>query len=222
MLDHNATSVRTRHWIPQVSCAPNRNSAFCKLFKYISGATQHRQNPTTEPQQIPSRTLISIRDRSTPETPWSPVTGQSPSYFLSPQYQTVFDTGKPVRNFEVQGQTAAAPGILRDWIADFYPVMQDDYIFAVGACVREVTEQAQMVSEVKAQNELQKLLMGELHHRVKNTLTIIRSISKFLLKGVDDPAIYQERLEDRLGAISRTHDLLTISDWTSAKVSEFL
>ena len=102
----------------------------------------------------------------------------------------MFDTGKPVRNFEVQGQTAAAPGILRDWIADFYPVMQDDYIFAVGACVREVTEQAQMVSEVKAQNELQKLLMGELHHRVKNTLTITSSISKFLLKGVDDPAIY--------------------------------
>ena len=134
----------------------------------------------------------------------------------------MFDTGKPVKNFEVQGQTAAAPGILRDWIADFYPVMQDDYIFAVGACVREVTEQAQMVSEVKAQNELQKLLMGELHHRVKNTLTIISSISKFLLKGVDDPAIYQERLEDRLGAISRTHDLSTISDWTSAKVSEFL
>ncbi|MEN8842031.1 MAG: chemotaxis protein CheB, partial [Octadecabacter sp.] len=141
---------------------------------------------------------------------------------VSPMYNQVFETGEPVRNLEIKGETAAAPGVERDWIADFYPVRHDGEIFAIGACVREVTEQAQMVTEVKAQNELQKLLMGELHHRVKNTLTIISSISKFLLKGVDDPAVYQERLEDRLSAIARTHDLLTVSNWTSATVSGIL
>ena len=141
---------------------------------------------------------------------------------VSQIYNKIFETGKPQLGLEIQGETHAAPGVLRHWIGDFYPVWQEDTVFAVGACVREVTEQTKMMESVKAQNQRQKLLMGELQHRVKNTLAIISSISKLLLRDISDPLTYQERLESRLSAISRTHDLLTESNWTTASLKEIV
>lgn len=139
---------------------------------------------------------------------------------LESTYMGIFKTGDPVLNLEIAGETPAFPGNTRHWIADFYPVWQDNEVFAVGACVREVTDATKMVQRIQAQNEQQKLLLGELQHRVKNTLATVSSISRFLLEGVDDPAIYQERIEERLGSISRTHDLLTEANWTTATFSE--
>ncbi|MGJ8604274.1 MAG: CheR family methyltransferase [Marivita sp.] len=141
---------------------------------------------------------------------------------LKDVYTRVFDTGEPVLSLMVDGETPASPGASRKWIADFYPVMQDDYVFAVGACVREITEEARMLEQVKAQNKTQKFLLGELQHRVKNTLSVVSSLSKLLLKGMDDPIVYQERLDDRLLAISRTHDILTSSNWSTAKFSDII
>jgi len=141
---------------------------------------------------------------------------------ISSIYEKVFETGEPVLNLEITGETNAAPGVLRHWIGDFYPVWQEDAVFAVGACIREVTEQTKMMQSVTAQNKRQKLLMGELQHRVKNTLAIISSISRLLLRDISDPRTYQERLESRLSAISRTHDLLTQSNWTTASLKEIV
>lgn len=141
---------------------------------------------------------------------------------LRETYKQIFNTGEAVLNVEIMGETPASPGEVRHWIGDFYPVFQGDEVFAVGTCVREVTDQTRMLTRIQKQNDHQKLLLGELQHRVKNTLATISSVSKLLLKGVDDAAEYQARLEDRLGAISRTHDLLTDADWSTAKFSEII
>lgn len=141
---------------------------------------------------------------------------------LEPTYRKIIETGEPSLGMEIEGQTHAAPGEVRNWIADFYPVFQGKTVFAVGACVREVTDQTRMMQRIQKQNDHQKLLLGELQHRVKNTLAQISSISKFLLKGVDDATVYQARLEDRLAAISRTHDLLTDADWSTARFSDII
>lgn len=141
---------------------------------------------------------------------------------LSDACKKVMTTGEPLLGIEIEGETRAAPGETRNWIGDYYPVWQDDGVFAVGVCVREVTDQARMMERIQNQNDHQRLLLGELQHRVKNTLATISSISKLLLKGVDDAAEYQARLEDRLGAIARTHDLLTDADWSTARFSEII
>jgi two-component system CheB/CheR fusion protein len=141
---------------------------------------------------------------------------------LHDTYQQIFKTGQPVLGMSIEGETPAAPGEMRHWVGDFYPVWQDDEVFAVGTCVREVTEQARMVERIQSHSEKQKVLLGELQHRVKNTLATVSSISKLLLRGIDDPSEYQSRLEDRLAAMSRTHDLLTEGDWTSAPLSQIL
>ena len=85
-------------------------------------------------------------------------------------FDRVFDTGEPVLGYEINGQTPADPGTTRYWICDYYPVRSNDEVFAVGACVREVTEQAKMVEEIRQQNSRQKILLGELQHRVMHAM----------------------------------------------------
>ncbi len=134
----------------------------------------------------------------------------------------VLKTGEPSLGIEIEGETQASPGEKRNWIGDYYPVWQGDRVFAIGVCIREVTDQTRMMQRIQKQNDHQKLLLGELQHRVKNTLAQISSISKFLLKGVDDATVFQARLVDRLAAISRTHDLLTDADWSTARFSDII
>ena len=250
----------------------------------------------------------------------------------------VLRTGKPSGQSHVEGFTPADPDRLRHWMVEYYPVFSDGEVFAVGTCVREVTNEFAMTrrlaeSEARLQQALtqnpihfiqlslegqvewakggleglprldaddeddegdatlpnvireaietrsgkladenipqlfdvtlnlaeenvtyqihfdnfrvadgddgyiliatditdrreledrQKVLMGELQHRVKNTLATISAISRFLVQGVETPAAYQERLDQRLRAISRSHDLLTSGDWQGSSLREVL
>lgn len=137
-------------------------------------------------------------------------------------FRQVFDTGEPQTGLEISGTTSASPGEERHWILDLYPVRSNDEIFAVGACVREVTEQTRMLSEIREHNERQRLLLAELQHRVKNTLATIGAIARLLLRGSDSPREYQSRLLNRLNALARTHDLLTEVDWREIRFSQLI
>jgi PAS domain S-box-containing protein len=56
----------------------------------------------------------------------------------------VLGTGQPIINLEVKGQTPAAPGVTRQWLASFYPVWTPDGTpLGVGAVVSEETERKQ-------------------------------------------------------------------------------
>lgn len=55
---------------------------------------------------------------------------------------TVVSTGKPQLGIHITGETPAAPGIERDWTADYFPVCDtDDKMFGIGVCVTEITDQ---------------------------------------------------------------------------------
>jgi two-component system CheB/CheR fusion protein len=58
--------------------------------------------------------------------------------------QHVLNTGEPVLGAEVDGETPQQPGVKRHWIVDYYPIKDREATFAVGACVREVTEQIEL------------------------------------------------------------------------------
>ena len=61
-----------------------------------------------------------------------------------------------------------------------------------------------------------RMLIDELNHRVKNTLTTVQSIVSQALRNASDPAEIREAIESRLFALSRSHDLLTRENWESA------
>ena len=61
-----------------------------------------------------------------------------------------------------------------------------------------------------------KMLIDELNHRVKNTLSTVQSIVWQALRTTSDPEVLRESIETRLHALSRSHDLLTRENWASA------
>ena len=246
-------------------------------------------------------------------------------------YKRVFETGEPIKHMEIHGVTPAAPDIKRDWLVDYYPVFSNGEVFAVGTCVREVTEEKMLVRELQSnearlqlaitRNPLhiaelrhdgkvewckgslpglpgeeaigkniseimphdaatclhkflsdgetrfdlpvkledrtvvydtcveplgddedaraymatffdltdrhlmehqQRLLLDELQHRVKNTLATVIAISRFLSRDSISVENFQERLNSRLIAISRTHDILTAQNWQEASLRELI
>lgn len=61
-----------------------------------------------------------------------------------------------------------------------------------------------------------RMLIDELNHRVKNTLTTVQSIVAQVLRNTSDPEVIRESIESRLFALSRSHDLLTRENWEGA------
>lgn len=77
-------------------------------------------------------------------------------------------------------------------------------------------------AEQKGVERLQRILMEELHHRVKNTLTTVMAITSQSLRSADSLEHARQAIEHRLLALGRAHDLLLQTAWTSAKLATIL
>ncbi len=80
----------------------------------------------------------------------------------------------------------------------------------------------QDVTERKAAERRQKLLVDELNHRVKNTLATVQSLASQTARGASTPETFREGFEGRLIALSKAHDQLTRHHWESAELRELL
>ncbi|GJD57984.1 PAS domain-containing protein [Methylobacterium dankookense] len=76
------------------------------------------------------------------------------------------------------------------------------------------------ISERKRAEEHQRLLTGELQHRVKNTLTLVQAIASQTLRGASDLNEMREAFAARLISLGRAHDILTQASWTEAAIGE--
>src|SRR6202790_2143882 len=82
---------------------------------------------------------------------------------------------------------------------------------------RELLAQAGIdAKEREAADKLQKLILEELHHRIKNTLATVGAIVSQSLRNVEGAEHAQQAIEGRLLALGRAHDLLLQARWTSA------
>jgi two-component sensor histidine kinase/CheY-like chemotaxis protein len=73
-----------------------------------------------------------------------------------------------------------------------------------------------------AADKLQKLILGELHHRVKNTLAMVSAIASQSLRGAPSIEHGQKAMEGRLIALGRAHDLLMQVSWANASLTHTL
>ena len=71
----------------------------------------------------------------------------------------------------------------------------------------------QDITERKASEERQKVLIDELNHRVKNTLATVQSLAAQTAHGATSQAAFQKAFEGRLIALGRAHDQLTVRHW---------
>ncbi len=74
----------------------------------------------------------------------------------------------------------------------------------------------------RAEEAKSRMLIDELNHRVKNTLSTVQSIVWQALRTLTDPKIIQGAIESRLYALSRSHDLLTRENWESAELRDII
>ena len=70
--------------------------------------------------------------------------------------------------------------------------------------------------EREAADKLQKLILGELHHRIKNNIATVGAITSQSLRSATSMEYAQRAIEGRLLALGRAHDLLMQVDWANA------
>jgi two-component sensor histidine kinase len=76
--------------------------------------------------------------------------------------------------------------------------------------------------EREASDKLQKLILEELHHRIKNTLAMVSAIASQSLRNAPSTEHAQHAIEGRLLALGRAHDLLLQARWTSADLGKIV
>src|SRR4051812_5299200 len=76
--------------------------------------------------------------------------------------------------------------------------------------------------ERDAADKLQKLVLGELHHRIKNTLATVSAIASQSFRTATSVEHGQKAMEGRLVALGRAHDLLMQVSWSNASLTHTL
>jgi PAS domain S-box-containing protein len=69
------------------------------------------------------------------------------------------------------------------------------------------------ITDRKRAEEQQRLLLHELNHRVKNTLTVVQGLAHQTFKGGGIPPHLLRSFEGRLGALAAAHNLLMKQTW---------
>ncbi|MBM0743972.1 PAS domain S-box protein [Phormidium sp. CLA17] len=63
---------------------------------------------------------------------------------LEPMFQNILDTGNPILDYELVGETPKQPGVMRHWLASYYPLLDESgTIIGAGGVVLESTERKQ-------------------------------------------------------------------------------
>ncbi|QZD88851.1 CHASE domain-containing protein [Qipengyuania aurantiaca] len=91
---------------------------------------------------------------------------------------------------------------------------------------RLLTQQAQEDSRslewFAQQNSIRNSLTRELNHRVKNTLANVLSIVSMTRRRADSLDEFAEGIDNRIRALSATHDLLTQSEWGTTPIASVI
>jgi PAS domain S-box-containing protein len=81
---------------------------------------------------------------------------------------------------------------------------------------------ARDITERKQAEMLQRLLVQELNHRVKNTLATIQAIANQSMRRAKTPADFVKSFSGRVQALARTHDLLTQTRLRGAEIMDLV
>ena len=81
---------------------------------------------------------------------------------------------------------------------------------------------ARDISAAKESERRIRLLMREVNHRVKNQFAVILSMVRETNKRSTDPQEFQHQIQERIMALSRSHDLLVTSEWSGASLFDLI
>lgn len=74
------------------------------------------------------------------------------------------------------------------------------------------------ITDRKAAETRQRLVLREMNHRVKNSLSVVQAIVSQTVRLTPNPQLAFERIQSRLMALARTHDFLNKEDWRGVSI----
>ncbi|MBA9070236.1 PAS domain S-box-containing protein [Methylobacterium sp. RAS18] len=115
--------------------------------------------------------------------------------------------------------------------SDEYRILRSDGSYAAildrGHVIRDAAGRAMRmigamldITERKRAEGHQRLLTGELQHRVKNTLALVQAIASQTFRNVTAPEAACEAFSALLISLGQAHDILTEASWTQAPIAE--
>src|SRR3984885_5351804 len=110
------------------------------------------------------------------------------------------------------------------------PIVPEEFLKAENTGLRMLLEQAGLdarallaqagidAAQRETADKLQKLILEELHHRIKNTLATVSAIASQSLRTADSIEHGQQAIERRLQELGRAPDLLLQGRWSIASL----
>lgn len=92
-------------------------------------------------------------------------------------------------------------------------------ITGTGGSIDRVLAVSRDITDLEMAREQQRLLNGELAHRIKNTMSVVQAIAHQTLGQVTEEKA-MKAFGDRLAALAASHGLLTGQDWSGAQLDE--
>ncbi len=123
-----------------------------------------------------------------------------------------------------------AVGALGGVPEDTSPSVAQQHLTAENDSLRLLLEQASIdakallaqagidAKEREAADKLQKLILDEMHHRIKNTIATVTAIASQSLRTATSIEHGKQAIEGRLVALGRAHDLLLQVSWANASL----
>jgi PAS domain S-box-containing protein len=94
--------------------------------------------------------------------------------------------------------------------------------FGVICYYYDSTELRNAQRQIAADRQRLALMVGELNHRVKNSLSIVQALAHQSFGGADVPAHARHAFEGRLDALAQAHDVLTREHWAAADLKDIV
>lgn len=95
--------------------------------------------------------------------------------------------------------------------------MRDSHGRIIGA-----SKVARDITERKRAEEMQRLLLDELNHRIKNTLATVQAIATQTLRRAASPTDFVESFNGRIKAMARAHALLAGGSFQGAEITDLV
>lgn len=121
----------------------------------------------------------------------------------------------------------AAPRFSAEMVLDHAavgPISCEIYgsVLSDAAGQRSLSLQILDITERKQAEEVRSLLIGELNHRIKNTLANVQAIARQSLRQSDSLQDFEKSFGGRLQALARAHSILSDATWASAPLDQLI
>ena len=123
----------------------------------------------------------------------------------------VIETGNPVNNMEINGETPDQPGMRRTWMADWYP-MKDSTgsVVNISVVVKEITQEKRLEEQLHQSQKMEAIgtLAGGIAHDFNNMLAAILGFTEMAIEDLPDRPDVERNLQNVSKAAMRARDLV--------------